>query len=82
MTTQPSEGYTCMDCLSAEAVIAIDDGQCGLHHMCEQCVRRITNDYMLDLVLDGELTVNADGCFDTTPRFHARLASESGPRPD
>ena len=75
--THPSSGdYTCQDCLNAEAAIAIDDGEGGLHHMCEACVRRVTEDHMLDLVNDGELVVNADGSFDTTPRFHQRLANE------
>ena len=44
--------------------------------MCQPCLQGIVEDHMLDLVNDGEMTVDANGEFHPTPAFHARRAGE------
>lgn len=64
MSIQDGRGYTCVECLSNPAIIAVEDEECGgLVPMCEACVHRAVEDHMLDRVNDGSLTVDSDGNF-------------------
>ena len=57
--THPSEGFTCMDCLENEAVIWVDDGEGGEHHMCRKCIELATSDRLLDRVNEGIDSIEA-----------------------